>query len=161
MVTGRHRLLITWKTLQSWGFAFQFCLTHLNFMPTALESLIPIPCKPEQILNGTLLYVPISSNLPCSQVLSFWHGRVVHPLFPDITNCMNYTTEENFAFTGSCSFICLFFCLAFFEGELIPGMQSSLVFLWHLLNTLRLICKMSVPIWEVQKLSPQSQEEPL
>lgn len=91
-------------------------------------------------------------------VSSFWHGWVVHPLFPDTTNCINYTTEENFACTDSWSFIPVFFCPTFLR---IPGMQSFLVFLWHLLNTLRFICKTSVPMWEVQKISSQSQEEPL
>lgn len=66
-------------------------------MPTALESLISIPCKPLSRFPMALYYMYL--------LVTSWHGRVVYPFFPYTTNCISYTTEENFAFTDSCSFI--------------------------------------------------------
>lgn len=80
-------------------------LSYLDFMLTALESLVPIPRKPLSRFSMVLyhMYLLIAS---CHghEVLPFWHGRVVHPLFPDITDCTNCTPKENFAFTPSYSF---------------------------------------------------------
>lgn len=123
-------------------------------MPTALKSLISIPCKPLSRFSMALynMYLLVTS---CHVYKCYHFGMaVVHPLFPDTTNCINYTTEENLALTDYCSFIPLLLCLTFFERELIPGMQCSLVFLWHLLSTLKFICMNQVCVCGKYIFSP-------
>lgn len=136
-------------------------LSYLDFMLTALESLVPLPCKPLSRFSMALyhMYLLIPS---CHghKVLPFWHSRVVHPLFPDISDCTNYTAKENFAFTGSYSFIPLYY-LSHILWERTNTSYAVFLGIDLAVTEYPEIHSQALSIQEVGKISPQSQKEHL
>lgn len=128
-------------------------------MFTALESLVPFLCKPLSRFTMALycMYL-LKASCHGHEVPPFWHSGALHPLLPDINDYTNYTTKENFALTGSYSFIPLYYLSHIFWERTDTRCAVFLVIAMAVTEYPEIPCQ-AHSTQKGGKISPQIQEE--